>query len=109
MSFALTTKQFLDRSKTVTRRLGWANLKPGDIVNAVVKSQGLKKGEKVQRLGQIRIISVTNERLDAMADGECALEGFPDVSKEEFIDFFCAANQCPPMAKVNRIEFERLD
>lgn len=35
MSFALTTPQILNRSKTVTRRAGWSFLKPGDIVCAV--------------------------------------------------------------------------
>lgn len=30
MSFAMTTPQFIDRSKTVTRRFGWWLLKNGD-------------------------------------------------------------------------------
>ena len=43
LSFALTTRQMRDRSKTVTRRRGdyYARvLKPGDLVCAVEKSQG---------------------------------------------------------------------
>ncbi len=44
ISFALTTKQFLDGSKTVTRRLGWANLKPGEILMACEKCMGLGPG-----------------------------------------------------------------
>ena len=55
MSFAITTSQVRDRSKTVTRRLGWRFLKRGDVVCAVVKNMGLKKGEKVQRLCRILI------------------------------------------------------
>lgn len=35
MSFALTTSQIRDRSKTVTRRFGWWFLVPGDQVWAV--------------------------------------------------------------------------
>ncbi|MCK9592988.1 MAG: hypothetical protein M0Q91_13370 [Methanoregula sp.] len=52
MSFFLTTQQFIDGTKDVTRRLGWAFLKPGDHFMAVEKAQGLKKGEKIRKLGQ---------------------------------------------------------
>lgn len=37
MSFALTKRQVLERTKTVTRRLGWEKLRPGDLVRAVEK------------------------------------------------------------------------
>ena len=30
ISFSLTTRQFRDGSKDVTRRVNWQNLKPGD-------------------------------------------------------------------------------
>lgn len=52
----LTTDQVRNRTKTVTRRLGWKFLQPGDIVNAVKKGMGLKKGEKVEVLGQIKVV-----------------------------------------------------
>jgi len=42
ISFALTTKQIRNRSKTVTRRLGWLHIKKGDVLNACVKCMGLK-------------------------------------------------------------------
>ena len=42
----LTKEQILARTKTVTRRLGWWFLKPGDVVWACEKCMGLKKGEK---------------------------------------------------------------
>lgn len=58
MSFSLTTPQMRDRTKTLTRRLGWYSLKPGDRVQAVVKGMGLKKGEKVERLCVIEVVSV---------------------------------------------------
>ena len=44
MSFALTEAQLLDGTKTVTRRLGWTMLKPGDHFRAVRKAMGLRKG-----------------------------------------------------------------
>ena len=46
MSFMLTTEQMRNRSKSVTRRLGWNTLKPGDRIIAAVKCQGLGKGGK---------------------------------------------------------------
>ena len=67
MSFALTTEQIRARTKTVTRRLGWEFLKPGDLVQAVVKCQGLKKGEKVEPLAELRIVAVRRESLNADA------------------------------------------
>ena len=35
MAFSLTTPQILAQSKTVTRRVGWRFLQPGDLVMAV--------------------------------------------------------------------------
>lgn len=109
MSFALTTQQYLDGTKTVTRRLGWTGLQPGTILNGVKKSQGLKKGEKIQVLGQHRVISVRQEPLSAITQEEVNKEGFPDLTPEEFIDFFCEANDCGRDTVVNRIEFERMN
>lgn len=113
ISFALTTPQFRARTKTVTRRLGWWNLKPGEILMAVEKGQGLKKGEKVVRLGQIRIISAFGERLENMliepyGSEECVKEGFPGYHGAEFVKTFCDHNNCKPDVVVNRIEFEYL-
>ena len=63
MSFMLTRQAVIDRTKTVTRRLGWDNLKPGDRLYAVTKAMGLKKGEKQERLGVIEVVSVRREEL----------------------------------------------
>jgi len=37
MSFSMTTPQFKTRTKTVTRRLGWWFIQPGDLVYGVEK------------------------------------------------------------------------
>ncbi len=66
MSFALTEPQLMDGSKTVTRRTGWQNLKPGTRLLAVRKAMGLKAGEKVQPLCEIEITSVRRERIDVI-------------------------------------------
>ena len=111
MSFALTTRQVLDRSKTVTRRLGWGTLTPGTLLQAIEKGQGLRKGEHVRKLAVIRVLTVTRERLDEFDfhEDDATLEGFPQMESEDFIGMFCAANGCTPSAWVNRIEFEYVE
>ncbi len=117
LSCQLTTAQILDGSKTVTRRLGWRDLKRGDLLQAIEKGQGLKKGEKVKRLRVIRVKSVRFELLGKMAKypdygrRECIREGFPDLTPPEFIAMFCASHRsttgpCTPRTEVTRIEFE---
>jgi len=45
MSFAMTTTQLVDGTKTVTRRHGWKNLKVGARLRAVHKAMGLEHAE----------------------------------------------------------------
>lgn len=105
MSFALTTHQFKDRAKTVTRRLGWWNLKPETVLCGVEKAMGLRKGEKIKRLGLIRIVNVRAEPLNAITREDCVLEGFPDFVPQDFIWMFQYHNKCEADRIVNRIEF----
>lgn len=115
ISFALTTAQIRNRSKFVTRRLGWKFLKAGDILNACVKCQGLKPGEKIERLGQIRVVSVRREPLDWMTmdfdggHGEAVLEGFPELTGSMFCEMFADNMNCDIDEEVTRIEFEYID
>jgi len=120
MSFMLTKAQMLDRSKTVTRRLGWWHLNLGELVQGVEKGMGLKAGEKVQRLSIIRVIELRPEPLRAMIDNvdygieECKKEGFGDHLTlrwpSEFVPFFCRSHKgCRPETIVNRIVFEYVD
>lgn len=115
ISFSMTTPQFLDGSKDVTRRMGWLNLKAGDVLQAVEKAMGLKKGEKIKPLGLIRVKHVRKERLRRMIDEpsygaeECSREGFPQMRAADFVEFFCSGHKgCIPGSTVTRIEFERL-
>jgi len=109
ISFALTTEQFINRTKTVTRRLGWDFLKAGDVLCAVEKGMGLKKGEKVRRLGLIEVVSAWPEPLEAITAEDVVREGFPEMTSENFVEFFCRHNQVDPSTIVNRIEFKYLD
>lgn len=117
MSFALTTAQVMEGTKTVTRRLGWQHLKVGDQLRPVRKCMGLRPGEKLDVLRDpITVVSLRREPLRAMLDdldygfAECELEGFgmhPDYSwPSAFVAMFCNTHKgCTPDTVVTRIEF----
>ncbi len=108
MSFSMTTAAMYEHVKTVTRRLGWWNLKVGEVVMAVEKCQGLKKGEKVVRIYPIRILDTRPEPLNLITYEECVLEGFPNMNAEQFIEMFTKHNKCNQIERVNRIQFEEV-
>ena len=109
ISFALTTEQFLDGTKTVTRRLGWLFLKNGEELCAVRKCQGMKAGEKLDCLGKIIVVGLRRERLSAITAADVAKEGFFGKSPEWFIEFFCGTHVgCDRNTEVTRIEFVRI-
>ena len=112
MSFSMTTEAVRRHEKTVTRRLGWWDLKPGTVLQACEKCQGLKKGEKVVKLAVIRVVSVTREPLHYVLDypeSEFVNEGFGDMRRRAFMNMFMQANHCWEFTPVNRIEFEYVD
>lgn len=107
MSFAATTTQIENQTKTVTRRLGWANLKPGELVQPIVKGTGLKKGEKQTFIGPpIRCVANVPLPLAPLAKADVVREGFPDMTPRQFVEMFCELNNCNPYGIVNRIEFQ---
>jgi hypothetical protein len=113
MSFALTTQQVRDKSKDVTRRLGWLYLKPGEAFQPVMKCMGLRPGEKIERIGDAVVtVSTRRELLRRMTDDqeygrdECRREGFPHLSPAEFVTMFCATHKgCTPETELTRIQF----
>lgn len=110
MSFMLTKPQILDRSKTVTRRLGWQHLTAGVLLRAVEKGMGLKKGETVVELGVIRVVDVRREPLRMITADDCAREGFSEMSVDEFVAMFCRTHKgCTPETEITRIAFEHAD
>ena len=110
-----TQQQYKNQTKTVTRRLGWKFAKVGDEVKGVRKSQGLKRGEKIEVLGYHRFVDLRWERLDRMITepkygaAEVIREGFPEMSPREFVNFFCTAMKCQPDTLVHRMEFEHVE
>ena len=105
ISFVKTVDQMKDRSKTVTRRHGWTWLKPPTILEAVDRSPRCRG--RFERLGLIRVKSIRRERLGSIAPADLILEGFPQLSPEEFVLLYCDGKPDPDRT-VTRIEFEHL-
>jgi len=107
MSFSLTKEAVLLQNKTITRRQGWAKLKVGQLVQPIEKGMGLKKGEKQKLIGcPIRIRDIRWEPIEAITPSDVVLEGFPDMSVEEFIFMYCKANKVKPSDFCRRIWYE---
>lgn len=111
ISFALTTPQLLAEQKFVTRRLGWKRIKIGVVHNAVDQIMGFKKGEHPNTLTQIVPIYAMGEKLSRITtfldygEKEVFLEGFKDMSPNDFVEFFCDHNKCETTREINRIAF----
>lgn len=114
ISFSKTIEQMRLYNKTVTRRYGWKNLYPAQILTAVEKAQGLKLGERVKPIHEIQVLASRWERADRLitdleyGEREVILEGFPDMTPKEFMDMLCHFNKKLPHEEVNRIEFRHL-
>jgi hypothetical protein len=117
MSFALTTTQVMEGTKTVTRRLGWEFLKVGELLRPVRKCMGLRPGERLDVLRDpILTVGTRREPLRRMTDDieyghrEVALEGFADHAEYSdpgrWVAMFCATHRgCTPETVITRIEF----
>ena len=115
MSVAFTEQAVRDRTKTVTRRKGWLFLKPGDRLTLCRKVMGRKKGEPLERICDVEIVSVRREPLNTLRDygnprAELAREGFPDLDVSTFMQrYFVDAQGIGPHDQVTRIEWCYLD
>ncbi len=114
ISFIATKEQVRERTKDVTRRVGWSDLKPGDRLMACEKCQGRRNGEPLVRLGEIEVVSNTPEPFNALvtiytpdaALEELRREGFPESTPAAFVRLLRELN--PKAAdddRINRIEF----
>ena len=111
-SFAETQTQIRNKTKTVTRRLGWQWAKVGMLLLPVDKCMGFKKGEHPVIIQcPIRIIKIGREALWMIEKhpDDCAKEGFPGLTDEQFVIMFCRINRvkkCDPITIITRVEFE---
>lgn len=112
MSVTLTESAVVDRTKTVTRRLGWLDLEPGDRLTLCRKVQGRKRRdgtvEPLVRLADIEVVSVRREPLHAITQSDVWSEGFPDMDEDDFIEFFCRNMRVQSDTEVTRIEWRYL-
>ena len=109
MGFRTCPEQIRNRTKTVTRRLGWDFLNPGDILQACERCLGLKKGETTTKLTKIRVVSIRSQPLNQISQEDVIKEGYPDWTQEDYIQHFCKTFKVKPTTTVNRIEFEYLE
>ena len=80
----------------------------------MVKAQGIKKGEQVEKIGgPIEVVSVRRERLEEMTKDdsygrvEVEREGFAGkMSPTEFVDFFARTHGCTASSDLTRIQFK---
>ncbi|WP_344429110.1 hypothetical protein [Amycolatopsis minnesotensis] len=106
MSVAYTEASVHARVKTVTRRKGWLFLRPGERITLCRKVMGRKPGEPLVRITDVDVVDVRREPLAAITDDEVALEGFPGMSRDEFIQhFFVTAQGIQPDDLITRIEW----
>ena len=107
MSFAMTPDAIRDRTKTVTRRLGWRFLKVGDLLRAMDSST---RTGTAKELAVIRVTDLRREKLYAITEEDVAREGLsPHMTPALFIVRFCQALGCSPIDEVLRIEFEYVE
>lgn len=110
MSVSATESSVRDRSKTVTRRLGWRTLPAGVDLDLCRKVMGRKRPDgtvdPLVRIARVHVVRVGWERLDAITDADTIREGVAGVTTaREFVDFYTAAFKCEPSREVTRIEW----
>ena len=110
MSVSLTEDQVRARTKTVTRRAGWTFLRAGERLTLCRKVMGRRRGEPLVRIVDVEVLNVRRERLDAITADDVLAEGFPDMTPEQFVEFFCATHKgCTPASDITRIRWRYLD
>jgi hypothetical protein len=120
MSVSLTEAAVVDRRKTVTRRLGWLMLKPGDRLTLCRKVMGRRNGEPLVRLAEVEVVSVRREPLWNITEKDVKREGvhvgpFDDrfegwyssgaPTPEAWVQWFCEEMDVRPDTEVTRIEW----
>lgn len=107
MSVALTTEQVRARRKTVTRRVGWQVLKPGDLLTLCPKVRGRRAGEPLERIVTVEVVSIRREQLDHITPEDVVAEGFPDMTPTEFVEFFTATHRgVTASTEITRVEWQ---
>jgi hypothetical protein len=106
MAVSLTEPQVREKTKTVTRRAGWLMLRPGDQLTLCRRVMVRRRGEPLDRIAAVIVVTVRRERLDAITAADVAAEGFPNWTPAESISFFCRTHHgCKPGTEITRIKW----
>jgi hypothetical protein len=112
----------------------WKNLQAGEHLMGCEKCQGLGRGGKIVRIEEIFTYGVGSEPLNDIIErpvrhlplcivdqypekyrmwlnpgwgiAEVVLEGFPELTPEQFVKMFCEMNNCEPETEITRILFD---
>lgn len=110
MAVSLTEAQVRERTKTVTRRVGWRMLRVGDRLVLCRKVMGRLHGEPLVRIATVEVVSVRREPLNAITMSDVVAEGFPQMTSAQFVSFFCGTHRCcTPSTEVTVIGWRYLD
>lgn len=106
MAVSLTEQQVRNRTKTVTRRVGWRMLRVGDQLTLCKKVMGRRRGEPLDRIADVEVTGIRRERLDAITPDDITAEGFPGMTPGEFVAFYCDSHcGCTPETEITRIQW----
>ena len=108
IAFTTTIEQFRDGSQDVTRRKRWLGLKPGTRLMAVDRTSGLPQGDRPVELGEIEVVSVRREALNAITEDDVAREGYPGRDPDWFVTHFVQHHGGSLHQEITRIEFRRV-
>jgi hypothetical protein len=125
MSTSLTEQAVRDRTKTVTRRLGWVFLTPGSRLTLCRKVMGRKRRdgtiEPLVRLAEVEVVDVRREPLWNITDDDILREGvdsavfgehYTDTGQpttSAWIEWFCEQMDVAPDTVITRVEWVYLD
>lgn len=109
MSVSHTEEAVRDRRKTVTRRVGWRFLKPGDRLTLCRKVMGRMPGEPLVRLAEVEVVDVRREPLEEISLADVDREGLPDLTPLGFVQFFIDHMGGWSDQEVTRIEWRYID
>ena len=109
MSVALTEQAVRDRRKTVTRRLGWRMLKPGDHLTLCRKVMGRRKDEPLIRICEVEVVDVRRERSGTSRTRTSSERVSTSMSGRRPIPWtLLRAREVQPDTEVTRVEWRYL-
>ncbi len=93
--------------------MGWRGLRAGDRLTLCREVMGRRRADRhvepLVRIVDVEVLAVGRERLDAITADEVVAEGFPEMTPEQFVEFFCDSHRgCTPDSTVTRIQWRYL-